>query len=187
MHLNRILLAATALYATSLSLVSSQVTDEVYYDIFSNPKHQVVFGTLPGHLPITPATLSTIDLESNPSLLLLPDASTGKRYLCHVPQPPELDQETSKANSDDEKKKTLRSGLRLLEPMAGKDCLYYVHSWWTYEFCHNRHVRQYHPVQKKKRSQIPNRNKTISLGSFPALLSLRHLRKIQKEMKWERP
>ncbi|KAJ3213328.1 Protein OS-9 [Dinochytrium kinnereticum] len=164
MEVRRILIAAAALAASASALT----TDAVYLDIFSNPKHQVVFGTLPGHLPITPFTLTTVDVDSDPSLLLLPDASTGKTYLCHVPPPSEVIQDSPKSDSAEDKKKTVQTALRLLEPMASKDCLYYIHGWWTYEFCHNRHVRQFHQRTKEEELANPDQKQDYILGRFPA-------------------
>ncbi|KAJ3102363.1 hypothetical protein HDU96_009662 [Phlyctochytrium bullatum] len=147
--------------------VNALTTDLVALDIFSNPKHQVVYGTYPGHLPITPATLATIDFDSNPSLLLLPDASTGKRYLCHVPAPQEVVVEKPSPEAE-EKHLLLQRAFKLLEPMATRDCLYYIHNWWTYEFCHNRHVRQFHQRTKEEELANPDQKQDYILGRFPA-------------------
>ncbi|KAJ3105899.1 Protein OS-9 [Phlyctochytrium planicorne] len=147
-------------------ILAVAAVNAVYSDIFSKPKHQVVFGSIPGHAPITPSTLATLDLESDPTLLLLPDASTGNTYLCHVPPPLETAEEPSKADSPDEKRKTIKSALALLEPLSKQSCLYYVHNWWTYEFCHNQHVRQFHQRTKEEEQANPDQKQDYILGRF---------------------
>ena len=38
------------------------------------------------------------------------------------------------------------SAFALLEPLNGV-CLSRHEGWWSYEFCHNKHMRQFHLVQ----------------------------------------
>lgn len=74
----------------------------------------------------------------------------GRRYLCQIPRV-EAEDNNSTAETGDidkaEKQKELARatdrGLELLREMEG-ECLYYVSGWWSYSFCYNRQVRQFH-------------------------------------------
>ncbi|KAI8814366.1 hypothetical protein BJ742DRAFT_787273 [Cladochytrium replicatum] len=100
-------------------------------------------------------SLSLTDLErerGSPSNILMNLMS--KPYLCQFPQPQSSDHsQDPRSNTEQEVRGVdveaawLRKSIELLSPMEYDDCLYYPHGWWTYEFCYNSHVRQYHRFQ----------------------------------------
>lgn len=42
-------------------------------------------------------------------------------------------------------KKDSKSPIELLSPLLKtKSCVHYVESYWSYQICHGKHIRQYH-------------------------------------------
>lgn len=71
-----------------------------------------------------------------------------KPFLCAVPRiNTSLRNETShalsKADQDKELARATDRGRELLREMEGK-CMYYVSGWWSYSFCYNSQIKQYH-------------------------------------------
>ncbi|CAJ0924215.1 17424_t:CDS:2 [Entrophospora sp. SA101] len=103
--------------------------------------------------------------KSKPTSIIM-RTSTGQPYVCSIPY---IDNQTTieenKNNSDDNNKNNkpeenkdddinlMKKGLELLEPLK-KNCLYYINGWWTYEYCHMRHVRQFHQIIQAGGNQV---------------------------------
>ncbi|MCJ1472625.1 hypothetical protein MMC13_001274 [Lambiella insularis] len=71
-------------------------------------------------------------------------------YLCSIPQVSEVPRnKTSAANSKaDEEKELARAvnrGWELLKDLEGH-CMYFVSGWWSYSFCYNTDVKQFHQL-----------------------------------------
>lgn len=81
----------------------------------------------------------------------------NRRYLCSVPvvkPPPALnatEKEISRAAEEKELARATTRGWELLSELEGQ-CLYFVSGWWSYSYCHNREVRQFH--QKAPQSGV---------------------------------
>lgn len=76
----------------------------------------------------------------------------GRRYLCGIPRVDTDDGnstapagEASKAEEQMELARATDRGLELLHEMEDK-CLYYVSGWWSYSFCYQKQVKQFHAV-----------------------------------------
>lgn len=73
----------------------------------------------------------------------------GSRYLCSVPvvkPPPALnatEKEISRAAEEKELARATTRGWELLSELE-QECLYFVSGWWSYSYCHNHEVRQFH-------------------------------------------
>ncbi|KAK5086026.1 Protein OS-9 [Exophiala xenobiotica] len=71
----------------------------------------------------------------------------GRPYLCAVPQLVLSTNETEE-NAGLETEHDLVAaadrGWQLLKDMEGQQCLYYTTGWWSYMFCYNSYVKQYH-------------------------------------------
>lgn len=71
------------------------------------------------------------------------------RYLCSVPvvkPPPALnatEKEISRAAEEKELARATTRGWELLSELE-QECLYFVSGWWSYSYCHNHEVRQFH-------------------------------------------
>merc|ERR1712232_1508764 len=63
---------------------------------------------------------------------------TGKKYLCYIPKP--IIEEESKNN----KFNNLNDIVEDILLEKTDSCLYYSTGWWTYEFCFNNRIRQFH-------------------------------------------
>ncbi|KAK2758640.1 Protein OS-9 [Arachnomyces sp. PD_36] len=79
----------------------------------------------------------------------------GRRYLCDIPRvdlDSSLQNETTEAEGEaaeaEHKKELARAtdrGLELLRDMEGK-CLYFISGYWSYSFCYNNKVEQFHAL-----------------------------------------
>lgn len=72
------------------------------------------------------------------------------RYLCSIPQvakpvgQPSNDT-ISKADEEKELARAKDRGWELLAPMQG-NCVYFISGWWSYRFCYNSGVKQFHQL-----------------------------------------
>lgn len=101
-----------------------------------------------------------------------------RRLLCQIPQV-EKDQGNStaghKPSEADEQKELARAtdrGLELLREMEGK-CMYYISGWWSYSFCYQQQIKQFHalPASRGAPSYPPAEDPhshSFILGQFPA-------------------
>lgn len=76
----------------------------------------------------------------------------GRRWLCRVPviePPPEQvgnsNDTLSKAEKERELERANDRGWELLSSMQG-NCVYFVSGWWSYSFCYNQGVKQFHQL-----------------------------------------
>lgn len=76
----------------------------------------------------------------------------GQRYLCSIPVFPEdvphnstVSPEEAKAEEEKELVRAASRGGELLDGMKG-DCIYYLSGWWSYSFCYNDHIKQFHQL-----------------------------------------
>lgn len=75
----------------------------------------------------------------------------GQSYFCTVPivQRATTNQTEDKPSEEEQKKELARAadkGRELLHGMEGGQCLFYTTGWWTYSFCYNSQVRQFHAL-----------------------------------------
>jgi len=75
----------------------------------------------------------------------------NQRYLCSIPQvekPVDQPRESDTASKAEQEKELARAndrGWELLSGMQGK-CIYYMSGWWSYRFCYNDEVKQFHQL-----------------------------------------
>ncbi|CAG8444001.1 8637_t:CDS:10 [Diversispora eburnea] len=84
---------------------------------------------------------------TKPTSIIMRTAS-GQPYLCQIPFVNQSEPD-EKSEEKIDHSILLKKGLELLEPMKSQ-CLHYINGWWTYEYCHLKHVRQYHSVQQSE-------------------------------------
>ncbi|KAG5970932.1 hypothetical protein E4U55_001399 [Claviceps digitariae] len=99
------------------------------------------------------------------------------RYLCSIPaiRPPapvnETENALAKAEEDRENQRAAIKGWELINDFEN-GCLYYVSGWWSYSFCKNREIVQFHAVSTAGSGQIPRRDpngQEYILGQVPSL------------------
>ncbi|KAI9831910.1 MAG: hypothetical protein M1819_004632 [Sarea resinae] len=78
----------------------------------------------------------------------------GVRFLCAIPtvKTPARNETLEAAARLEEEKELARAterGWELLKPLD-RDCLYYISGWWSYAFCYNSHVKQFHQLPAGK-------------------------------------
>ncbi|KAG2218874.1 hypothetical protein INT45_003941, partial [Circinella minor] len=107
----------------------------------------------------------------------------GQPFQCIIPTIEEQNDESANNNNNNNKsgnenekvneqdtQKIIERGLKLLEPLTSKGCLYYQKpGYWTYEYCHKKHVRQFHvdrnAIQTDSPQQTPH-GQSFYLGFF---------------------
>lgn len=82
----------------------------------------------------------------------------GKRYLCAIPAVamPETDSTSEAAARAEEEKELSRAterGWELLKDMEGH-CMFFISGWWSYSFCYNSHVTQFHQLPPGKGAPV---------------------------------
>jgi protein OS-9 len=97
-------------------------------------------------------TDGTSQVSETYEILHLPNsASPSSRYLCAIPvlAPPEpLNTTANELAKAEEARELSRAQARGWELMSGLDgsCLYFVSGWWSYSFCYNRDIVQFHAL-----------------------------------------
>ncbi|KAK0386969.1 hypothetical protein NLU13_5282 [Sarocladium strictum] len=115
--------------------------------------------------------------EQYPRIYELMNMSQNK-YLCSIPviQPSAPQNETAnelaKAAEAREHSRATAHGWNLLSELEDT-CLYFGSGWWTYSFCHNREIVQYHalpaPPSADKPPKRDPRTAAFTLGREPAI------------------
>ncbi|KAM0798226.1 glucosidase II beta subunit-like protein-domain-containing protein [Usnea florida] len=82
----------------------------------------------------------------------------NKPYLCSIPSvsPPSTNSTTQARAASEETAELARAtdrGYDLLRSMSGS-CLYFISGWWSYSFCYNAHVKQFHQLPPGKNTPI---------------------------------
>lgn len=102
---------------------------------------------------------------------------SSHNYLCSIPitPPPAPDNQTAnelaKAEEARELVRATMHGWELLSEL-GDHCLYFMSGWWSYKFCENREIVQFHAAAATKPNQAPKKDpNTIEyvLGAVPSI------------------
>ena len=83
----------------------------------------------------------------------------SEKYYCTIPDTNNLNFDNSAKNSssssEEEDSKKTKSPIELLEPLlSGNYCSYKFDSFWIYELCHGRYLRQYHEENSKYKAKL---------------------------------
>lgn len=99
------------------------------------------------------------------------------RYLCLIPaiQPPSPENRTAnelaKAEEARELSRAAAKGWELLNQLQDS-CLYFMSGWWSYSFCNNREIVQFHALAAAPNGQPPRRDPHTAeyvLGRIPTI------------------
>ena len=132
-----LLLVGTSLYAANVPLGDEKsagtITD-------SGPKFavQLLTGALPPNSRPPAGTRSVVMTKAN-----------GKKYRCHLPST-DANAESADAAAQPPPPRV----ASFLGPLKGT-CFYRLEGWWTYEFCFNKSIRQFH--QEKVKGTLPEK------------------------------
>ena len=93
-----------------------------------------------------------------------------RRYLCTIPtvaasQKNETAEAAARATEEKELARATVRGWELLLDMQGS-CLYFVSGWWSYEFCYNGHVKQFHHMPPLKGAALYPPREDLSTPSY---------------------
>ncbi|KAJ2523274.1 Protein OS-9 [Coemansia sp. RSA 1939] len=91
--------------------------------------------------------------------LVMAGGASSWKLLCKIPRVIETQEEEEEEEEEEEKsskdgagegemsrterRRAIERGVELLEPLKS-DCITYVSEYWSFEYCHNMHVRQFH-------------------------------------------
>ncbi|XP_071788566.1 protein OS-9-like isoform X1 [Asterias amurensis] len=98
-----------------------------------------------------------IDISATPVLVGRPieqqvvhlRSKFGQRYECQLPDMTDYEKE------QEEEKLASDIGIsELLKPMENAPCLIKTKDWWSYEYCHGRHIKQYHVEDGKIQGKV---------------------------------
>lgn len=101
------------------------------------------------------------------------------KYLCSIPvlEPATGENKTAtelaRAEEAREESRAVASGWELIGRLEDT-CLYYMSGWWSYSFCRNTEIVQYHALASSPKGQPPKRDlhsPEYVLGSVPAIPS----------------
>jgi protein OS-9 len=94
----------------------------------------------------------------------------GEKHLCTIPivdVPPRNETSEAEARAAEQKElaRATDRGWELLKDLEG-NCLYFVSGWWSYSFCYNSEITQFHqlPSQPGKPPQRDSTTKAFVLG-----------------------
>ncbi|KAF2756730.1 hypothetical protein EJ05DRAFT_75077 [Pseudovirgaria hyperparasitica] len=101
----------------------------------------------------------------------------GQDFLCRIPTvapPAQLNETESRASAEEEANELARAndrGWELLQGMQG-DCIYHMSGWWSYSFCYNKEIKQFHHLPPSKGIPLypPTEDPSVHsyvLGRFP--------------------
>ncbi|TGZ83921.1 hypothetical protein EX30DRAFT_338511 [Ascodesmis nigricans] len=169
-----------------LSLLAATVVSlfSVHDDVLAFPQYEILIADAYITDESAAALLNPIIPPDAPPSLPANESEThqimwlkGKKFLCTIPivlPPPPMNQtekELSKVEEDKELARATARGWELLADLEGH-CLYFVSDWWTYSFCHNREVRQFHQLPPQANNQWPPPEdpeiQSYILGKVPA-------------------
>ncbi|KAJ2487402.1 Protein OS-9 [Coemansia sp. RSA 2050] len=95
------------------------------------------------------------------------------RMLCQMPRVNETLSSTTVGEGDEEEEidaaVVIARGAELLEPLKER-CLTYLGGWWTFEYCHSQHVRQFHLLAPDKSGNTHEIE--FRLGAYPKRIAL---------------
>lgn len=97
----------------------------------------------------------------------------NQEFLCSIPQAVSHQDTTSTPSPEEQEKELVRAtnhGWDLLKGMEGS-CIFFNTGWWTYSFCFNQSVKQFHSLPPGKQIPFwpPTEDKTVQsfvLGTF---------------------
>lgn len=143
-------LVLSLLLAAPLCQASERKFD-VKDDIFAFPQYDVAFSS--SHILHDDALKSltaTSEVDENGVTYDYEYmVGNGRPYLCSIPQVQLNVNETDDnagLETDHDLVAAADRGWQLLKDMEGQQCLYYTTGWWSYMFCYNSYVKQYHAI-----------------------------------------
>ncbi|KAI8075592.1 hypothetical protein BDF21DRAFT_495097 [Thamnidium elegans] len=156
-------------------VVSSLAVQFVQDDILAFPRYKVVLT----NEKISNANFKDVEIPSSSNSIIMTSAS-GQPFSCTIPNV-QIEQERLEREKEEQAKETeqdlqatIERGLDLLEPL-GKNCIRFFAStqqYWTYEYCHNQYVRQFH-IERSHDGKVEKEKETASfyLGVYPGAVT----------------
>ena len=137
----------------SIKLIRKLFTISVLICITScqtfSPLHDDTFFSISWHGHGTDVSdLMPLEEEPDAENIVEMVSSNNEKYICTLPS------DTSQEDSNDGVSNTQKSPHEYLAPIFKQQvCTYRIESYWTYEICHGKHLRQYHEERIKSNSK----------------------------------
>ena len=144
--------------AACLSSSNARTTHE---DLFAFPQYEITFAndfilksaasklSLHHHVTDDPSTPSPVPSSNDGIESYEPMMLGSTSYLCALPKAsPTAEPAPAPPSAAEQEKEVARaahSGGELLQHMEGH-CIYYMSGWWSYSFCYNEEVKQFHAL-----------------------------------------
>nr|DBA27147.1 TPA: hypothetical protein GDO54_011322 [Pyxicephalus adspersus] len=105
-------------------------------------------GSVAAPLLVTLCGLPTTGIPYKEDNYIIMTTADKEKYKCMLPP-------TASENQDEERDYKGPSPAELLEPLFKQtSCSYRIESYWTYEVCHGKHIRQYHEEKEAGQTNI---------------------------------
>ncbi|GAA5794778.1 hypothetical protein EDC94DRAFT_653019 [Helicostylum pulchrum] len=153
-------------------VVSSLAVQFVQDDILAFPRYKVVLT----NEKISNANFKDVEIPSSLNSIIMTSAS-GQPFSCTIPNV-QIEQERLEREKEEQAKEeteqdlqaTIERGLDLLEPLRTSCIRFFANTqqYWTYEYCHNQYVRQFH-IERSHDGKVEKETETASfyLGVYP--------------------
>ncbi|RAL61781.1 hypothetical protein DID88_002844 [Monilinia fructigena] len=170
-------LASQSVFSVHDDLFAFPQYEVVFSDSFLSNRKQISLSTIPHHqfaIYHNYPTLKVYNHHNIPFKQILPEHEIdpskhahelmwlhGEAHLCTIPTvslPPRNETSEAEARAAEQKElaRATDRGWELLEALEG-NCLYFVSGWWSYSFCYNDEITQFHqlPAQPGKPQHPP--------------------------------
>lgn len=151
------------LEADAAAYLANDGTKLAGHDEVSSKLNDNNYGSAAGEESIPVGTYERLLLEGYPHLCFIPEAKPSVENATK--------EEPSAADREKELDRAVSRGSELLQGMASNQCLYYSTGWWTYSFCYNAQVTQFHALPPGTNGRVwpPQEDPTVPsfvLGRF---------------------
>ncbi|KFX88828.1 hypothetical protein O988_08877, partial [Pseudogymnoascus sp. VKM F-3808] len=144
---------------------ASQTVFSIHDDIDAFPQYNIVFSPTPISSSEAADLLEPPQASNDAESAAIPLEYTrlllhSTPHLCSIPRPPVAERNLTseaihKASLAVELSRANTHGWELLSPLGGS-CLYYTSGWWSYKFCYNDSITQFHAAPPQPgRPQFP--------------------------------
>ncbi|KAJ1719146.1 Protein OS-9 [Coemansia erecta] len=172
--------------------IDALYAEDIMHDMLESPRFQIEM--LPELIPESQANSTLAKLRENAEESantksdlvydpILVGAGQKSKFICQIPR---VDSEKAASDAEARRKaeheaqgdadadlqQTVERGLELLDSLKS-ECITYVKGWWTYEYCHNKYVRQSHRLESDGSGHVDTIDYMLGdhqhLQRFPAL------------------
>ena len=135
-----LIVAITMIFAIILGMNNFVISERSAHDLMSDssPKYKIKF---------TEDVKILDEIEKNSQIVYM--TFENELHRCHVPiKKNNIETESQTESLQAKKERIKQEVLQSIFPKFNQACYFRVAGWWIYEFCFNKHVRQFHQEQQ---------------------------------------